>query len=152
MRLLTFSYIREVVFMRGLTIDELKIGDRAYFEKVVSEDDVYSFAGITGDFNPLHVDEKKYKNVFKKRIAHGALIAGYLSACIGMYLPGPGTIYLSQNSRFNLPVYFGDTIKVEVKVLEIYKAENIVKLKTACTNCRGHKVLSGEAFVMPPSI
>ncbi|CAB1261806.1 MaoC family dehydratase [Clostridium sp. WLY-B-L2] len=137
--------------MRGLTIDELKIGDRAYFEKIVSEDDVYSFAEITGDFNPLHVDEKKYKDVFKKRIAHGALIAGYLSACIGMYLPGPGTIYLSQNSKFNLPVYFGDTIKVEIEVLEIYKNENIAKLKTTCTNSTGHKVLTGEAFVMPPS-
>ncbi|MEY8762048.1 MULTISPECIES: MaoC family dehydratase [Clostridium] len=138
--------------MRGLTIDELKIGDRACFEKIVSEDDVYSFAEITGDFNPLHVDEKKCKEVFRKRIAHGALIAGYLSACIGMYLPGPGTIYLSQNSKFNLPVYFGDTIKAEVEVLKIYKNENIVKLKTTCTNSKGHRVLTGEAFVMPPSI
>ncbi|MEY8001362.1 MaoC family dehydratase [Clostridium sp. Mt-5] len=136
--------------MKGLPIGELKIGDKASFEKVVSEDDVYSFAEITGDFNPLHVDKKKYKDTFKKRVAHGALIEGYLSACIGMYLPGPGTIYLSQNSRFNLPVYFEDIIKVEVEVLEIYKDENIVKLKTTCTNCRGYKVLSGEAFVMPP--
>lgn len=136
--------------MRGLTIDELKVGDSAYIEKVVTEEEVYSFAKITGDFNPLHTDKFKYKDKFKKRIAHGILLTGYISACIGMKFPGPGTIYLSQNSKFNLPVYFGDNIKVELEVLEIYKKENIVKLKTTCINHNNSKVLTGEAFVMPP--
>ncbi|WP_368491175.1 MaoC family dehydratase [Clostridium sp. BJN0013] len=136
--------------MRGLTIDELNIGDRGCIEKVVTCEDVYSFAKITGDFNPLHTDKFKYKDKFKKRIAHGILLTGYISACIGMKFPGPGTIYLSQNSKFNLPVYFGDNIKVEVEVLEIYKKENIVKLKTTCINHNNSKVLTGEAFVMPP--
>lgn len=136
--------------MKGLTIDELKIGDKAYFEKVISENDVNLFAQITGDFNPLHVDEFKYKDKFKNRIVHGALITGIISACIGMKLPGPGTIYLSQNSRFNLPVYIDHTVKAIVEVAEINKDENVVKLKTICINDEGHKVLTGEAFVMPP--
>lgn len=136
--------------MRGLTIDELKVGDSAYIEKVVTEEDVYAFARVTGDFNLLHIDKVKYKDKFKKRIAHGVLLTGYVSACIGMKFPGPGTVYLSQNSKFNLPVYFGDNIKVKVKVLEIYKKENIVKLKTTCIDHNKSKVLTGEAFVMPP--
>lgn len=136
--------------MKGITIDELKVGDEAYFEKVISESDVYSFASITGDFNPLHVDKFKYKDVFKRRVAHGVLVTGLVSACIGMYLPGPGTIYLSQNSRFNLPVYLGDSIKAIVKVVQICKESNIVKLKTICINDKGYKVLTGEAAVKPP--
>ncbi|BAH07721.1 MaoC family dehydratase [Clostridium kluyveri] len=136
--------------MKGLTIDELKVGDSACIEKVVTEEDVYLFAKVTGDYNPLHTDKFQYKDKFKKRIAHGVLLAGYVSACIGMKFPGPGTVYLSQNSKFNLPVYFGDNIKVEVKVLEIYKKENIVKLKTTCIKRNKSKVLTGEAFVMPP--
>ena len=92
--------------MKGLTIDELKVGDSACIEKVVTEEDVYLFAKVTGDYNPLHTDKFQYKDKFKKRIAHGVLLAGYVSACIGMKFPGPGTVYLSQNSKFNLPVYY----------------------------------------------
>lgn len=105
--------------MRGLTISEINIGDKAYFEKTISETDVYMFAGITGDLNPAHLNAKAASGtVFKKQIAHGALSSGLISACLGMQLPGPGTIYISQLSKFKAPVYFGDTITAEVEVVE----------------------------------
>lgn len=134
----------------AFSIDELKVGDKAFFERAVCEEDVYMFSQVTGDFNPIHVDKYACKQVFKKRIAHGALLSGFISACIGMYLPGQGTVYLSQNSRFDSPVYFGDIVKVEVSVTEINTKENIVRLRTLCTNEKGHRVLTGEACVMPP--
>lgn len=80
--------------MKGKTINELKVGDSASFTKTVSEHDVYSFAGITGDFNPAHINEEYAKKTFfKKRIAHGMLSAGFISTVLGTKLPGPGTIY-----------------------------------------------------------
>lgn len=87
--------------------------------------------------------------MFKGRIAHGMLTAGLISGVLGMQLPGPGTIYLSQELKFTAPVKFGDTIKAEVEVVEIIK-EKIVKLKTTCTNQEGTIVLEGHATVMPP--
>lgn len=136
--------------MKGKTIKELKIGDSAEFTKTVTEGDVYLYAGITGDQNPAHINQvEAEKGMFKNRIAHGMLTAGFVSAVLGMQLPGPGTIYMGQELKFTSPVYFGDTITAKCEVIEIIK-EKIVKLKTTCTNQKGEVVLDGVATVMPP--
>jgi len=137
--------------MQGKTIDELNIGDTASFEKTITETDVYLYAGITGDLNPAHINQKEAENsIFKGRIAHGMLSAGLISAVLGMYLPGPGTIYLGQDLKFLAPVRMGDTVKAEVEIVEIHSDKKRVKLKTTCTNQDGTLVLDGVATVMPP--
>lgn len=137
--------------MKGKTINEIKIGDQASFQKTISETDVYLYAGITGDINPVHINEIAAKeSVFKGRIAHGMLTAGLISAVLGVQLPGPGTIYLSQELKFTAPVRFGDTIFVEVTVTEIHEEKNRIRLETRCTNQDGVVVLNGFALVMPP--
>ncbi|MBP9014727.1 MAG: MaoC family dehydratase [Smithella sp.] len=136
--------------MAGKTIDKLKVGDVAEFAKTVTETDIYLYAGITGDFNPAHVNEEYAKNTFfKTRIAHGMLTAGFISAIIANQLPGPGTIYLNQSLSFLAPVRIGDTITGRVEVLELME-KNRVRLKTTCTNQEGVVVLSGEGLVSPP--
>ena len=137
--------------MMGKTINDLAVGDRAEFAKTISESDVYLYAGVTGDFNPAHVNEPYAgKTFFKTRIAHGMLPAGLISAILGTRLPGPGTIYLRQTLNFRAPVRIGDTVTASVEVVEITMAKNRVRLKTACTNQEGVMVLDGEAVVSPP--
>lgn len=136
----------------GKTINELKIGDKDYFEKTITETDVYLYAGITGDFNPAHINQvASEKTIFKGRIAHGMLTAGLISAVLGTKLPGPGTIYLGQELKFTKPVRIGDTIKAEVEVVEIIPEKNRVKLKTICTNQNNEAVLEGMATVLAPT-
>ena len=137
--------------MIGKTIGELKIGDTAKFAKTVSESDIYLYAGITGDFNPAHINEDYAKNTFfKTRIAHGMLSAGFISTVIGNELPGTGSIYVKQDLRFLAPVRIGDTITAHVEVIEIMDGKNRVRLKTVCVNQEGTQVLDGEAIVSPP--
>jgi 3-hydroxybutyryl-CoA dehydratase len=136
--------------MIGKTIHELKIGDTAEFSKTVSESDIYQFAGITGDFNPAHMNEEYAKKTFfKTRIAHGMLSAGFISTAIGTKLPGTGSIYIQQNLSFLAPVRIGDTITARVEVIEIMDKKNRVRLKTICVNQEGKQVLDGEAVVSP---
>ncbi|MFA4885326.1 MAG: MaoC family dehydratase [Desulfotomaculaceae bacterium] len=137
--------------MIGKKVTELKIGDKEFFQKTISETDIYLYAGITGDLNPAHINEEYAKNTFfKGRIAHGMLTAGLISAVIGTKLPGPGTIYLAQDLKFTAPVRIGDTIKAEAEIAEINTEKNIVKIKTICTNQYGDIVLTGIATVKPP--
>lgn len=137
--------------MLGKSINEINLGDSASFQKTISETDVYLYAGITGDINPAHINEMEAKDsMFKARIAHGMLTAGLVSAVLGVHLPGPGTIYLGQELKFTAPVYFGDTIKAEAKVIEIIAEKNQIKLETICTNQDNKVVLKGIATVMPP--
>jgi 3-hydroxybutyryl-CoA dehydratase len=137
--------------MIGKTIDELKVGDSAQFSKTVSETDVYLFAGITGDFNPAHVDEEYAKKTyFGTRIAHGLLPAGFISAVLGTRLPGPGSIYLRQELTFLGTVKVGDTITARVEVAEIDTTKGRVRMLTTCDNQEGKRVLTGEAVVSPP--
>ncbi|MCL1853654.1 MAG: MaoC family dehydratase [Peptococcaceae bacterium] len=138
--------------MKGYTVQQLEIGQTASFTKTVSETDVYLFAGVTGDINPAHVNQEYAKDtMFKGRIAHGMLSAGFISAVLGMYMPGPGTIYIAQTLKFRAPVQFGDTITATAEVLEKNEEKNRVVLKTVCTNQNGKVVLEGEATVMPPA-
>lgn len=137
--------------MKSITISEMKVGDSASFTKTVSEHDVYTYAGVSGDFNPAHVNEvEAQKGMFGKRIAHGMLSAGFISTVLGTQLPGPGTIYMGQELRFTKPVFFGDTITATVTVAELIPEKNRAILDTVCTNQNGDVVIKGKATVMPP--
>ncbi|MDM8537855.1 MaoC family dehydratase [Desulfobacterales bacterium HSG17] len=137
--------------MIGKTINEIKVEDFAEFAKTISESDVYMYAGITGDLNPAHINEAyAEKTFFKTRIAHGMLTAGFISAILGMQLPGPGTIYMKQDLKFMAPVRIGDTIVARAEVTEVIEEKNRIKLRTTCTNQEGTIVLDGEAVVSPP--
>ena len=117
------------------TINELKIGQSATFTKTIAESDVYLFAGVTGDFNPAHVNAPYAEGTFfKERIAHGMLSASLISTVLGTQLPGQGSIYAEQKVTFRAPVHFGDTITAKVEVEEIVLEKNRVKMKTTCTN------------------
>ncbi|MCC5935169.1 MAG: MaoC family dehydratase [Candidatus Cyclonatronum sp.] len=136
--------------MKRLTISDLKTGDRAEFSKTISEHDVYAFAGITGDFNPLHVDaEYAAQTRFGARISHGALLAGLISTVVGMKLPGPGALYASQSLKFLRPVYIGDTITAFAEVAEVLPERNRVKFRTGCRNQKGEAVAEGESVLLP---
>lgn len=137
--------------MIGKSIEEIRIGDWAEIARTISESDVYIFAGVTGDFNPAHLNESyAQKTAFKGRIAHGMLLAGFISAILGNILPGHGTIYVEQKLRFLAPVIIGSIINVKVEVIEVEVERNRVVLKTTCVNQDGKTVLDGDAIVSPP--
>jgi len=128
--------------------EEIQVGEKAAISKTVSEADVYGFAGITGDFNPVHVNAEFAKNsIFKERVAHGVLTAGFISAVLGTQLPGINTIYLKQELEFTAPVKIGDTVTAEVEVLSKRDDKKLITLKTTVTNQRGEIVIKGEALV-----
>ncbi|HHU83321.1 MAG TPA: MaoC family dehydratase [Firmicutes bacterium] len=125
-----------------------QVGDRASIRRTVTESDIVNFAGITGDFNPVHVDEEYAKDtVFGGRIAHGLFTASLISSVLGNKLPGPGCVYLKQTLTFLAPVRIGDTIEAEVEVLEIIEDKGRLRLSTTCKNQAGKTVLNGEAIV-----
>ncbi|MBQ9989698.1 MAG: MaoC family dehydratase [Lachnospiraceae bacterium] len=133
------------------TIDTIQLGDSASFSKTVTESDVTLFAGISGDFNPAHLDAEYAKNsMFGQRIAHGMLSAGFISNVLGNQLPGQGTIYLGQELKFLKPVFLGDTVTATVTVTERIVEKNRLKLETNVTNQRNEVVITGTATVMPP--
>ncbi|MBI5905836.1 MAG: MaoC family dehydratase [Deltaproteobacteria bacterium] len=127
-----------------------KVGDFAEFTKTFSEEDVFLFAGISGDRNPIHVDKEfAAKTRFKERIVHGLLTAGTISAAIGMKLPGPGCLYLSQTFEFKGPVRIGDEITARVEIVEVV-SEKRLRFRTQCVNQRKEIVIDGEAVIVPP--
>lgn len=131
----------------------IKVGDTHTFSKQVSNEDVLAFAEVSGDKNPLHLDDEyASKTMFKERIAHGMIGAGVISAAIGMGMPGVGTTYLGQSLSFKKPVKIGDTLTVEMEVTNITPKEkfDIATLKTSCQNQNGEVVIDGEATVIPP--
>ncbi|WP_028452059.1 MaoC family dehydratase [Chitinilyticum aquatile] len=134
----------------ALFFEDLTIGLMAEYRKTITETDVVLFAGLTGDNNPMHIDEEFASGTrFGGRIIHGMLTASMLSSVIGMKLPGPGCIYMAQNLRFIKPVKIGDTVSAQATVLEIYPEKQRVKLLTECY-VRGVKVLEGDALVWVP--
>ncbi|MDD4626949.1 MULTISPECIES: MaoC family dehydratase [Syntrophomonas] len=136
--------------MLGKTVQEINVGDTASFNKSVTEYDVYSFAGITGDFNPAHINAVYASETsFGRIIAHGILSIGFISNVLGTQLPGPGSIYIHQECDFKKPVFIGDTITATVKVTKKDEAKNRVWLHTYCTNQRDEIVVDGEAIMMP---
>ena len=136
--------------MIGVTIDRIEVGDRAEVTRLATGGDIAGFVDSVGDYNPIHSDPAYAAGtLFKERIAPGIWTAGLVSAVIGTRLPGPGTIYLSQDLRFLRPVKLGDTVTARVEVTEIILEKNRVRLRTVCVNQRGEEVLGGEALVMP---
>ena len=134
-----------------MDIKQFAVGQSASMSKTVSEYVVYSFAGITGDFNPAHVNEAYAATTsFKKRIAHGMLSAGFVSAVLGTKLPGAGSIYAGQTMKFLSPVYIGDTITATVTVKEILEERRRIILTTEVTNQDGVTVFTGEATIFIP--
>jgi 3-hydroxybutyryl-CoA dehydratase len=127
---------------------DIKLGQKAEVVHTMTAEDVQTFGDLSGDYNPLHFDEDWAKNtMFGGRIAHGILTASYISTAIGMHLPGPGTIYMSQSMRFLGPVRIGDTITALVEVVNLNDEKQRVTLKTICINQDGKVVLDGEALV-----
>ncbi|PKM77919.1 MAG: enoyl-CoA hydratase [Firmicutes bacterium HGW-Firmicutes-15] len=136
--------------MLGKTVQEINVGDTASFTKSVTEYDVYSIAGITGDFNPAQINtEFASETSFGKIIAHGILSIGFISNVLGTQLPGPGSIYIRQVCDFKKPVFIDDTITAIVEVTKKDEAKNRVWLRTYCTNQRDEVVVDGEAIMMP---
>ena len=135
----------------GKTYDQLETGDEASFTKTITETDVYLFAGISGDFNPMHMNEAFARQTpFKTRIAHGALPQSLIAPVLGMKLPGLGTILVEISCRFKAPTFFGDTITATARVTEKLSEKKWVRMQLTWTNQHGKLVAEGEAMVIPP--
>ena len=127
---------------------ELNIGDGFEETRVVDSQSVLDFAAVSGDNNPLHIDEEfAAGTLFKKRIAHGMLLVSYISAILGMKFPGRGTIYMQQEIKFMRPVFVGDSVKIRVEVAEKYPEKNRVKLTTTVFTHEGKEAVIGAALV-----
>lgn len=138
-------------FELGKSYEELEIGDTARVSKTITETDVYLFAGISGDFNPMHVDEEYSKTTsFKSRVAHGPLTQALAAPLVGMKLPGLGTIAVEFSTKFKAPVYFGDTITVTGEIGEKIEKKKWVRVDLTWSNQKGIVVAEGAAVVSPP--
>jgi 3-hydroxybutyryl-CoA dehydratase len=141
----------QMEFALGKSYDQLEIGDKASFTKTITETDVYLFAGISGDFNPMHLNEAFAKQTpFGTRIAHGALPQSLIAPVLGMKLPGLGTILVEISCRFKAPTFFGDTITATARVSEKLEGKKWVRMALLWKNQQGKLVAEGEAIVIPP--
>jgi 3-hydroxybutyryl-CoA dehydratase len=137
--------------MNGHDIEDLQVGMQATFSKTITEADIVLFAGVSGDNNALHVNEEFASTTrFGGRIAHGFLTASVISAAVANHLPGPGTIYLSQQLNFRAPVRPGQTVHASVSVSAIDRARRRVTLDTVC-RVGEMVVIDGQALVMTTS-
>src|SRR5262245_23110840 len=135
----------------GYFIEDLSTGMSATYGKTISEADIVLFAGVSGDTNPVHLDQTfAEKTPFKTRIAHGMLSAGFISTVIGTKLPGPGSIYMSQTLRFKAPVKIGDTVTATCTITEIIPDKRRAVLSTVC-KVGDTVVIEAEALIMVPS-
>jgi 3-hydroxybutyryl-CoA dehydratase len=131
--------------------EDLELGMEASLSRTVRASDILTFAEITGDWNPVHLDaDFAAKTVFKQPIAHGMLTAGYISAVFGSELPGPGAIYVSQTLNFRAPVKVGDLVVAKVRVMELYPAKRRVRFECVC-GVEDKAVLEGEAVLLVPA-
>ena len=136
---------------QGYFIEDMTVGLAASFTKTVSEKDIAMYADVSGDTNPVHLNEAfAAQTPFKTRIAHGMLSAGFISAVLGTKLPGPGAIYMSQALRFKAPVKIGDTVTATCTVTEVVPEKRRAMLSTVC-KIGDTVVIEGEAMVMVPS-
>lgn len=119
--------------LHGYYLEDLEVGMEASYAKTITDADVILFAGISGDDNPVHINDEYAKTtVFKERIVHGMFSAALISAVLGTRLPGPGAIYIDQQISFKAPVHIGDTVVAKAKIIEINKERRRVKLETTC--------------------
>jgi 3-hydroxybutyryl-CoA dehydratase len=139
--------------MRSVPIDQLSVGDAVESRKTISETDVYLFAGVSGDFNPLHVDAEYAKTTpFGARVAHGPLTFSLCAGLLGMELPGLGTVAVSNQITYEAPVFIGDTIAVRVEVAELDPDRNRATMAVTWRNQEGTQVASGSMVVKPPKV
>ena len=139
------------LYRKGLTISQLAAGQSYEKSFAITAELIERFADVTGDHNPIHLDEDYAgKSIFKQRVAQGMLQAGLLSGILGCHFPGVGTIYLSQTLKFIKPVFIQDQITLRLEILEIINEKNQVRLETRFTNQNGEDVITGEALVKPP--
>lgn len=137
--------------MHGIFFEDLRVGQKASFGKTITESDIVLFAAVTGDTNPMHLNDEYAKDsIFGERIAHGMLAAGLITKVLGTQLPGPGTIYLSQSLKFRAPVRIGQTVTATVEVVALHPERHRATLRTLCT-VAGEPVLEGEAYVSVPA-
>ena len=131
------------------SFDEIEVGLKHNFEVIIDEELEENFAKISGDFNPLHMDEKYAKETeFGKRVCHGMLLASFFSRLVGMYLPGKNALYFSQNLNFVGPCFIGDKISVQGEVIDKSEATRIIKLKTIIKNQEEKSLIEGTAQVL----
>ena len=136
--------------LHGKYADEITEGMTAIFTRTVTEADILMFAGVSGDTNPVHLDEEYAKTtLFKGRIAHGMLTAGFISTVFGTKLPGPGCIYLSQNLKFKAPVRVGDTVRARVTATAVDQAKGRCTFATTA-HVGETLVVEGEAQILVP--
>jgi 3-hydroxybutyryl-CoA dehydratase len=129
----------------------LEVGLHATRTRTVTDTDVVLFATVTGDTNPVHLDDDfAGASRFGRRIAHGMLSGGFISAIIAAELPGPGSIYLSQSLRFLRPVFIGDTVTTRVEIVELIEGKRRIRLATTVRNDRDELVVDGEAVILLP--
>ncbi len=134
------------------TINDINIGDTASYTRTITEADVYQYAGIIGDYNPIRVNEEFAKNtVYKKRLAHGLLYASFISKIVGTDFPGPGTIHVSQEMNWTKHAYIGDTVTTRLEVTKIDGKTNKVWIDVVCKNQNDEIILTGEGIIMPPT-
>lgn len=143
------SFIEQANKVCDVPYSQIQVGTKAVYTKTITNEDVLEFAKVTGDINPIHVDDEFAKTtMFKERIAHGLLTAGFISTLIGTKLPGKNTLYLSQDVKFKAPVKIGDTLTVVGEVIEKRDDKQILKMTTHIYNQFEKMVLEGTAVVM----
>ncbi len=126
---------------------DLFVGKKATRTLTLNADHVQTFADLTGDYNPLHFDESfTGKTKFKRLVVQGGLTTGLLHALVAMDMPGPGTVFLSQNWKFTAPVFIGDTVTAEAEILSIHESKPVNQLKIKVTREGVETVLEGEAW------
>jgi len=137
--------------IHGYFFEDLKVGLTASFGRTVTEADIVLFAGVSGDTNPIHINQEyAATTMFKGRIAHGILSAAFISCVLGTKLPGPGAVYVAQSLRFKAPVRIGDTVVATVEIIELLPDRKRANFKTTCA-VGGTVVIEGEATLMVPS-
>jgi len=126
---------------------DLRVGQKAIRSITLTKEHVRTYAELTGDYNPLHFDEGfTSRTKFKKLVVQGGLTTGLLHALVAMDMPGPGTVFLSQNWKFTAPVFIGDTITAQAEVLSVHATKPVTQLKIIITRQSGEPVLEGEAW------
>lgn len=134
----------------GMKIDDIHVGMSASYAKTIADEDIRSFANLSGDMNPVHIDEQFAANSkFGKRIAHGLMSASFFSALFGTRIPGPGCVYVSQSLVFRKPVYLGDTVEAVVTVTSVDQVKRRIFFDTTC-RVAGRKVITGTAEIYLP--
>ena len=136
--------VYHLIESKNLSFDEIQIGEKASFEKIITTEMMENFAQLSGDFNPLHMDEEYAKKTsFGKRVCHGMLLSSLFSQLVGMFLPGKNSLYFSQSLNFQSPCYIDDKVIIEGEVIEKSTALQMITLKTQITNQHGLCIIDG---------